>query len=257
MSWWEAAENRALRARAPAALAQTLLQRLEAVGLGGEGALAPCYYLGQAYFAAMDLVQICEGVLLAADGDRAALRRQALLLAQWARHALALSEQSQGPLAALLDRLDPDDRRTAAELAQATARAHAGGPGAPPAAEAKQAGRFQRWHLLYERLDIKLAAAGLPASLSRGLARELAETYADLLNLFDHTHALAGDAAARRREVVHFLLDAHAALHFGLPHHLGVYRPAGAPPAALGLQGWLTLLLVETAGEGSIFNVSP
>lgn len=257
MSWWEEAENRALRAKAPVGLAQTLLQRLEAAGLDGEAALAPCYALGQVPAATADLVQVSEGVLLAADGDRAALRRQALLLRAWARQTLVLCETCRAPLAGLLDRLEPDDRRAAADLTRETAAAHAAlAAPAPPAAAAKQAGRFARWHLLYERLDIKLAAAGLPASLARGLGREWSESYAELLSLYDRTQTLL-TGPARRGEVVRYLLDAHATLHYSLPHHLGVHRPAGGAPQALALQGWLILLLVETGGEGSIFNVSP
>lgn len=252
MSWWDETQSRLLRSKSPMELAQTLLQRLEGVHLGGEGALAPALHLATVVYAAADLVKLTEGVLEAADADRAALRRQAVLLLAWAQAAQRTVEEATPPLAALLGHLDPADRQEAF-VAFSTDR----NPGSP-AEQGKVDGRYRRWHLLFEQLDLKFASCGVAPSLARGLARALAELFDTLLGFADSVHLLTATAKPRRFEAARFLVDAHAAVSLSVgPRYLGMAANQAGVPAGLGLPAWLLLFLVETGGEGSVFNVSP
>ncbi|HYG60367.1 MAG TPA: hypothetical protein VD902_20035 [Symbiobacteriaceae bacterium] len=237
MHWWDEAEARAHRAKTPAAAAQTLQQRLLSAGLDADLAFVPAYDLAQLYDLCADFVKLVESLLVAADGDRPAIRRHSLALARWARSAAGWVQASGPGFNQLLDSLDLD----AGQLAEREVVAGAAAEGLPEE-QPKVEGRYQRWHLLYERLDLKLASALVEERARRGLARSLARIYEQALLTLRAISGLEKEAAPRFRATARMLLEINTAWHFDLgPYHLGHgdLRPRGQLPP--GLQTWLLL----------------
>lgn len=237
MHWWEEAEARAHRAKTAAALGQTLFQRLSAAGLDSDLAFAPAYDLGRLHDLCADFIQLTQAVLETADGDRDRLRRHGLVLLRWTRYAHGWTTASAAGFNQLIDsmQLDPDD------LASREA-----GPddesGDRPEAAPKVEGRYQRWHLLYERLDLKLTACGIEPQVSQGLSRSVARIYEQSLLTIRWLAGLERDPQPRFRAVAGLLLDINTAWHFDLgPYHLsqGELRSRGSSPRSL--QTWLLL----------------
>lgn len=235
MHWWEEAEARAHRAKSAAAIAQTLNQRLVAAGIDADLAFGPAYDLGRLYELCVDLVQLVEGVLETADGDREQLRRWGLVLLRWTRNAHAWTTATAGGFNQLIDGLQLDHEDLAAREAEPEA-ADAGRPEEEP----KREGRYQRWHLLYERLDLKLSSCGLETAVSQGLARSLARIYEQCLVAIRLIGGLEKETRPRFGATARLLLDLNTTWHFDLgPYHLGTgeLRARGITPRSL--QTWL------------------
>ncbi|HYF92207.1 MAG TPA: hypothetical protein VD969_08160 [Symbiobacteriaceae bacterium] len=237
MHWWEEAEARAHRAKTAAAMGQTLLQRLQAAAIDPDLAFAPAYDLGRLFELCADLVQLIESVLETADGDRDRLRRHGLVLLRWARYAHSWTMASAAGFNHLIDglQLEADDLADRERVSQEA-------DGRPPEEEPKVEGRYQRWHLLYERLDLKLTACGVEEALSHGLARSLARVYEQCLLTIRHISGLEKETRPRFRAAARLLLDINTVWHFDLgPYHLsqGELRPHGPSPRSL--QTWLLL----------------
>lgn len=241
MHWWEETESRIHRTTTAASGAQVLWQRLCLAGLDPDLSYLPAYDLAALQALCADLVKLVEGLLEAADGDRAAWRRHALVLLRWARSAEAWTQATAPALNRLLDSLDLeqselDAREEAAEEATA-------GADALPAEQAKLDGRYRHWHLLYERLDLKLSTMGLDERTGRALARTLARLYEECLVTFRLLAGLGRAQAPRHRATARLLLQINTTWHFDLgPYHLGSghFRSDGA--GSLGLQTWLLLM---------------
>lgn len=237
MNWWEDAEARARRAKSPAALALTLQQRLQAAGINMDLAHAPAYDLAQLYSLCADLVLLIEGILLAADGDQAAIGRQSIALSRWGSYAHHWAEASAPAFNHLMDSLDLDT----AALAERDLVEHFD-PGVHPEEQSKVDGRYRFWHLLYERLDLKFASAGLDERVHRGLARTCARLYEESLVTIRVLGGLEKEPDPRFRPVARLLLDLNTTWHFDLgPYHLGHGRLRGQGAAPIGLQTWLLL----------------
>lgn len=239
MHWWDETEGRALRTRSGAALALALWRRLQAAGCDAEAALLPAHGLAGLYGAGCDLVQVVDSLLVAPAGG---VRLHLLELAAWCRRAAFVIGESERPFLLLLDSLrpDPEDlaRRVAAEP----------GAGGAPAEQPKLEGRYQRRHLLYERLDLKLEAEGLPAPARQPLCRDLATVYEEFLVALRSIHRLQGEDRLRHGELVGLLVDLNATFHFTLgPRHLAPARAEPGSAPGLGLPGWIALAL---AGNG-------
>ncbi|HWI60549.1 MAG TPA: hypothetical protein VNT75_01785 [Symbiobacteriaceae bacterium] len=237
MHWWEEAEARAHRAKSAAALGQTLFQRLTAAGADADLAFGPAYDLGRLYDLCTDFVQLTESILETADGDRERLRRHGLVLLRWTRYAHGWTTASVAGYNQLMDGLQLD----ADELADREAGPADDGGGRPEE-EPKVEGRYQRWHLLYERLDLKMTACGVDAQVSAGLARSLARVYEQCLLTIRRLSQLERDSQPRFRAAARLLLDINTAWHFDLgPYHLsqGELRARGTAPRSL--QTWLLL----------------
>lgn len=237
MNWWEESEARALRVKAGAAVGLSLWQRLRAAGIDPDLAFVPAYDLGQLYQLAADFIKLVEGLLLAADGDGAAVRRHGLALSRWTEAAVRWTEDSAAGFNQLLDALQLD-----AEALSERVTAVADTVDARPEEQGKLDGRFRHWHLLYERLDLKLASVGLEESVHRGLARTTARVYEECLMTVRTVAALEKDGTTRFGMAARNLLALNTTWHFDLgPHVLGHRRPAVRPTGAYGLQTWLLL----------------
>ncbi|HEY3368285.1 MAG TPA: hypothetical protein VGK74_24800 [Symbiobacteriaceae bacterium] len=239
MNWWQDAEAQALRVKTPAAMAQTLQQRLKAAGIDEGLAFTPAYDLAQLYSLCADLVKLVDSALAAADGDTAQLRRYALLLARWADYACTWTKDSFDPFNQLMDSLELEPDALAAREAVEPAVG-----GAPPEEEPKLGGRYQNWHLLYERLDLKLASAGVEERIHRGLARSLARIYEHCLLTLRLVGALTIEPNPRFRNAARLLLEINTTWHFDLgPYHLGHGRLSARNPVTPGLKAWLFAML--------------
>lgn len=237
MSWWEDAEARAHRSKSPADLGQALWQRFVGAGIDAQAAFAPAYDLGVLFALCADLIKLVEGILLATDGDKAALRRQGLALQRWAQSAAAWTELSAPGFNALMDSLQLDPESLAARE-----EVRPGGTEAEPEAQGKLDGRYRYYHLLFERLDLKLASAGLPEPIHRGLARSLARLYEEALLAIRLIAGIEKESAPRFRQTARLLLELNTSWHFDLgPHHLGHGRLNSQGTTPVGLQTWLLL----------------
>jgi hypothetical protein len=237
MTWWEEAEARAHRGRTPADLAQVLQQRFQAAGIDPDLACVPAYDLARLSDLAADLIKLVESVLLASDGDRAVLRRHGLALAQWARYAHQWTKVSAPLFNQLMDGLDLEPETLAGRE-----EVEPGAEGANPEEAPKLQGRYQHWHLLYERLDLKLAALGLEEPVHRGLARSLARIYEQCLITIRVITGLEKEANPRFRAIARLLLELNTAWHFDLgPYHLGHGELRARGGGTPGLQSWLLL----------------
>lgn len=245
MHWWDETEGRALRARGTAQLALVLWRRLQDAGCSPELALLPAHGLAALHGAGSDLVQVVESLLVAPQG---ALRLYLLELAMWCRRAAFAVTESERPFLLLLDslKLDPADLDRRSELPP--------GAAAAPAEQPKLEGRYQRRHLLYERLDLKLEAGGIPAPARQPLCRDLATVYEEFLVLLRVIHRLQGEDRVRFGELVRLLVDLNATFHFTVgPRYLQPLRvEAGAQPG-LGLPGWIALALGPDWPEAAVF----
>ena len=241
MNWWEDAEARALRARSPAGAGHLLWQRLQSAGLDPELTATPAHDLARLYDLCTDFVKLLEGVLVLSDGDLPGLRRQLLILQRWAQYASHWADLSAPAFNQLMDALD---------LGPETLARRADDPEDPadaaPAEQAKVDGRYRYWHLLYERLDLKFAAAGLAEQVRRGLARSLARLYEEALVTVRVVSSLEREANPRFRQVARTLLAVNTTWHFDLgPNHLGPGRARSAGAGTLGVQTWLLLALAR------------
>lgn len=236
MNWWEETEARAHRAKTPALLAQTLAQRLIGAGISPDFAAVPSYDLAHLWSLTADFIKLVDALLLVADGDRASIYRQAMGVGRWAAYASAWTESSVASFNQLMNSLNLSGEQLASrELVLDEAESGA------PEEVAKLAGRYQHWHLLYERLDMKLASVKLEEGAQRALARSLARIYEQTVI----THRLIGtlerQAEPRFGQVARMLLEINTTWHFDLgPNHLshGELRPTPSRP---GLQSLLLL----------------
>ena len=237
MHWWEDTEARAHRVRTPATLGATLVQRLTAAGFDADLSAGPAYDLAALHDLCADMVKLTEALLETTDGDRPAMRRQALLVGRWARSASFWTTATAPGFNQLLDSLDLDPDRLA-EREQVAAEENA----AEPEAQPKLDGRYQRWHLLYERLDLKLESAGVDQATRQALARSLARIYEQCLLTLRAIGGLEKESSPRFGATARLMLDVNTAWHFDLgPYHLGhgELRPRGQ--MAPGLQTWLLM----------------
>lgn len=237
MNWWEENEARAHRAKTPAAMAETLWQRLQAAGIGPDLAFIPSYDLAQLHDLCADLIKLVDGLLLAADGDKAAIRRRGLALMRWAKNAAFWAQSTAPAYNQLIDGLDLE----ADVLAVREEQAEEVGA-AKPEEQAKLDGRYRNWHLLYERLDLKLASIGVEASVQRGLARSLARIYEECLVTIRLITGLERETNPRFRPTARLLLQMNTTWHFDLgPYHLGPGEMRARSGGSPGLQTWLLL----------------
>ncbi|HLN64316.1 MAG TPA: hypothetical protein VK464_22585, partial [Symbiobacteriaceae bacterium] len=135
------------------------------------------------------------------------------------------------------DSLDLDPDRLA-EREQVAAEENT----AEPEAQPKVDGRYQRWHLLYERFDLKLESAGVDQATRQALARSLARIYEQCLLTLRAIGGLEKEPSPRFGATARLMLDVNTAWHFDLgPYHLGhgELRPRGQ--MAPGLQTWLLM----------------
>lgn len=237
MHWWEEAESRAQRARTPAAMAQALFQRMQMAGIDPDLAFGPAYDLAHLYDLCADLVKLTEALLEAADGDRPALRRHGMALSRWARYAAFWTQASAPGFNQLVDSLDLDPARLA-EREQALPPEEAGRPEELP----KLDGRYRYWHLLYERLDLKLASVGVEESVRQALARSISRIFEQALAAIRLLSRLEKEPNPRFGATARLLLEMNTVWHFDLgPYHLGhgELRARGQMPP--GLQTWLLL----------------
>lgn len=238
MHWWEEAEARAHRAKSSAALAQVLYQRMLAAGIDADLAFVPAYDLAGLHDLAADLVKLVEGFLVTADGDKEGLRRQGLVLARWAEQAHAWTVASAPAFNQLMDGLELESDR----LAEREAAGPDGNLAGAPEEQPKVEGRYRHWHLLYERLDLKLASVGLEAAVCRSLARLIARIYEQCLLTVRTLHGLEKESSPRFRATARLLLELNTAWHFDLgPYHLGAGRLRARGASAPGLQTWLMI----------------
>lgn len=236
-NWWEEAEARARRAKSAASLAHVLHKRLEAAGIRPDLCAVSALDLATLSHLTADLVVLTDGLLVIADGDLPALRRQGRLLSRWAESARQWSEASAPDFNAMMDglELEPEALASREELRPADGATL-------PEAQSKVDGRYRLWHLLLERIDLKVASAGIPEEVHRGLARCLARIYEESLVAIRLIHGLEREPEPRFRQTARILLEINTTWHFDLgPHHLGHgrLRPGGAVPH--GLQTWLLL----------------
>lgn len=238
MHWWEEAEARARRAKSPAATAQSLWQRLQAAGMDPDLAFGPAYDLACLLDLCADLVKIVDGLLETADGDAAAARRYGLVLMRWARNAHGWTAASAPGFNQLIDSLDLDPQRLAEREAPHDSEPAAEGPGA----QAKVDGRYGFYHLLYERIDLKIIAAGVAEEVSHGLARSIARSYEQALVIIRQVTGLEKESRPRFGAAARLLLDINTAWHFDLgPYHLGFGELRARGQTAHGLQTFLLL----------------
>lgn len=237
MHWWDEAEARAHRARTPAAMAQTLQQRLQSAGVDSDLAFVPAYDLAQLYDLCADLVKLVESLLVSSDGDRPAIRRHGLALARWARYAAGWVQASAPAFNQLIDSLDLDAQQLADREMPPEPEANG-----LPEEQPKVEGRYQRWHLLYERLDLKLASIDIDERTRRGLARSVSRIYEQALLTIRGVGGLEKETTPRFRPTARLLLEVNTVWHFDLgPYHLGhgELRTRGQMPP--GVQTWLLL----------------
>jgi hypothetical protein len=244
LHWWDEAEARARRAKSPVGLAQSLAQRLQAAGIDPDLGFAPAYDLACLHDLCADLVKIVDGMLETADGDAPQLRRYGLVLLRWARSAQAWTVATAPGFNQLIDGLDLEpEKLKEREEASAISGAEAGRPEEQP----KVDGRYQHWHLLYERLDLKLTAAGVAAEVSRALARSLARIYEQALVLIRQVSGLEKESRPRFGAVARLLLDVNTVWHFDLgPYHLGYGELRARGQTPYGLQTDLLLAFGRT-----------
>lgn len=239
MHWWEETEARIHRTASAATLGQALWQRLVQAGIEPDAAYLTGYDLAALQLLCADLVKLVDSLLQVADGDTPAFRRHALALLRWTRTAESWTRETAGAFNRLLDSLDLEPATLAArEEVEADLPAGA----RSPEEEAKLDGRYRHWHLLYERLDLKLASMGLDAQVQRGLARALARLYEEAVVTFRLLSGLSRDSAPRYGRTADLLLQVNTTWHFDLGPYLlgpGQARPDGR--STLGLATWLLL----------------
>jgi hypothetical protein len=246
LHWWEETEARVHRTRTPAGLANTLRQRLLAARLDEDLAFGPAHDLACLHDLCADLIKLTESLLESATGDRAALRRHAMALTRWARYASAWVQISGPGFNQLVDGLDLEPDRLAGRESLPMEVPPAGAPEEQP----KLDGRYQFWHLLYERLDLKLEAAGVEEKARRSLARSLSRIYEQCLITFRQIAGLEKEINPRFGAVSRLLLDINTAWHFDLgPYHLGYGELRVRGASTPGLQQLLFLALAEPMGR--------
>jgi hypothetical protein len=238
VNWWQETEARIHRMKTASDLALLLQQRFGAAGLDPDRTWLPAHQIAALIGSCSELVKLVDSLLLTGPDDTPALRRSLAAIDLWARQMEWLVAGSEKPLAKLLDSLEPD---TPPPPAYQQIRP---GGDLPPEEQAKADGRYRNWHLLYERLDLKLAAPDVDAAVSRHLARELAEIYEEALVAVREVGRLEKEVKPGYRSVSRLLLDLHTAFHFHLgPHHLGHGAPDPARATPPAVRTWLLLYL--------------
>lgn len=239
MHWWDETEARIHRTPSAAELGLGLWQRLVQAGLDPDAAFLTAYDLAALQLLCADLVKLVDSLLQVADGDRLAWRRHALALLRWTHTAESWTRETAAATNRLLDSLDLDPSTLAARE-EAGEDEPAGE--LSPEEEAKLEGRYRHWHLLYERLDLKLDSMGLEPAIRRGMARTLARLYEESVVTFRLLSGLSRDTQPRFGRVAKLLLQINTAWHFDLgPYVLGSgqARPDGG--GTVGLATWLLL----------------
>jgi hypothetical protein len=237
MGWWEDTEAKAHRTKSPASLAQTLWQRCQAAGMDSDLSYGPTYDLAHLHDLCVDLVKHVEGLLVLADADTMAVRRQALLLLRWVRYAFAWTQSSLLGFNLLMDSLEFENGRLAEREDIAEPK-----PVGAPEAQPKLDGRYQHWHLLFERLDLKLAVAVPDERVRRGLSRSLTRVYEQSLLTVRAITQMEKETHPRFRAMAVLLLELNTTWHFDLgPYHLGYGELKARGPSPTGLQTWLFL----------------
>lgn len=223
MNQWEEAEARYLRTQGPGALSLTIWQRLKAAGIDQSVSFLPARGLARIYFWGVDLAHLVDAMMVAPAGD---LSLHLAELYDWCRTASIGLEGSARPFLLLLDRLQVDPRGQVPE---------APSPGAalPPEAQGKIDGQFRQWHLLYERLDLKAEAEGLPVDIRRPLCRDVAEVYAEFIRVGDRLQSLLRADRSVWSQWVRLFSEVDATFHYHLgPRRLSAGRlDAGSPPS--------------------------
>jgi len=241
LHWWEETEARIHRTNSAATMGQALWQRLVQAGLEPDAAYLTAYDLAALGLLCADFVKLADSLLEVADGDRPAFRRHVLALLRWTRSAELWARETAAAFNRLLDSLDLEPATLAArEEVEADQPAR----DLSPEEEAKLEGRYRHWHLLYERLDLKLATMGLDEAVRRGLARGLARLYEEALVTFRLLSGLSRESAPRFGRTVNLLLQINTTWHFDLgPYVLG---PGQARPDGRGTVGLATWLLLAS-----------
>lgn len=239
MNWWQETEGRAHRTRTPGDMAHLLWQRFCDAQIDPDLSFIPAHQIAVLAQACAEFIKLTESILMVQDGDRGAIHRALSATDQWAAQMQFWVERSEKPFARLLDSLNLD-----AELLASRDEASDPIEAGAPQEQAKVDGRYRNWHLLYERLDLKLASTGAEAKVARTLARELAEVYEECLAALRDISRFEKSSHARFRQAARLVLDLNTGFHFHLgPHHLG-YGPVdpkgGAVPA---LRTWLLLYM--------------
>lgn len=202
MRWWEEAEARAKRTPSPAALAQTLWQRLKEAGVDPDLSFLPAYDMAALYFLCLDLVRLVEAILVTADGDAPELRRQTTALWRWAEEAGQWTRTTAPAFNQLVDSLDLDPEEIALREAVEPEDLRLS-----PEEQPKLEGRYEYWHLLYERLDLKYASIGVEEAVHRGLAHSVARIYEAALQFVRSMTALEKNPRPHYGQVARLLLD--------------------------------------------------
>lgn len=241
VNWWEEAEARARRTQCAANLAQVLWQRFQAAGMDPDLSFVPAYDLAALQLLCADLVRLVEALLIVVDGDAPSLRRQAMALCRWAETAHHWTVISAPAFNQLLDSLDLE--ADALALREAV---EPDGPELPPEEQPKLEGRYQYWHLLYERLDLKFASVGMEEAVHRGLAHSMARIYEQALVTVRMVGGLEKETSPRFRGIARLLLEVNTTWHFDLgPYHLGHGQVRARGGASVGLQAWLLRALAR------------
>lgn len=222
MSWWEDTEARARRLRGGAPLSQALLQRLTPAGVDPRFAVLPARLLAQVVLLGQELVGLVDELLLAADGDREGLNRALTLLDSWAEQAVWTVRRLEGPLVALIDALALDDDTPTLRPEQGAERIVYGS-------------YSESYRFLYERVQMKLQAAGVGEELAGSFTLNMSDIYDDMLKCQHWLHGLTAGPVSFRR-LAEGLLEIHAALHFHLlPNHLDTPGSDPTQPVLIGL----------------------
>ena len=246
MSRWGEIEARIHRTRSAADLTETIRRRLVDARCPAGPALLTATLLAQCYFQSVDLVKIIDALLMEAEGDRSSVGVRLLQIREVASGLRHFARRLELPLVALLEAIGEADRLGEVDVLESVGV----GSASSPEEAAKLDGRYRDWHLLFERLDMKLASAGAGDRLRRGLARDISEIYEELISVVRSTDDLASGRAASIGRIARCLTEINAALHFHLlPNHLGesmnVPGEARALPALL---TWIILFFDESTG---------
>lgn len=238
LHWWEETEARIHRTTSAATLGQGLWQRLVQAGLEPDAAYLAAYDLAALQLLCADLVKLVDSLLEVADGDRAGWRRHALALLRWANSAESWARETAAATNRLLDSLDLEPSTLAA---REEVEAEPNGA-LSPEEEAKLDERYRHWHLLYERLDLKLSTMGLEEAVQRAVARTLARLYEEAVVTFRLLSGLSRESRPRYGQVARLLLQINTTWHFDLgPYLLGLGQARPDGRGTVGLATWLLL----------------
>lgn len=243
MSRWDEIEAKIHRTRSAADLAEMLRQRLIDAGCPAGPSMLTALLLAQAYFQSLDLVKAIDALLTEADGDRPSVGARLLQIREIAAGLRHFALRLESPLTAFIEVIGEADRLE--EIADREFGET--GLALSPEEAAKIDGRYRDWHLLFERLDLKLASVGAGDRLRRGLARDISEIYEELISVVRITDDLASGRAPSIGRIARNLTEINAALHFHLlPNHLGEFISVpGEVRVSPALLTWIVLFFDE------------